>query len=65
MKEDHQHYWKIDMPDGLISKGICKYCGDVREFNNSYQVRHFNGPAPGTKTLNNPTGRRRGRPKKA
>ncbi len=29
------HYWIIDVPDGPVSCGTCKICGEVREFNNS------------------------------
>ncbi|HVP04196.1 MAG TPA: hypothetical protein VMT90_00830 [Dehalococcoidia bacterium] len=30
-----QHHWKIDSPRGALSKGICKRCGEEREFRNS------------------------------
>ena len=29
------HYWVIDVPDGPVSQGTCKICGEVREFSNS------------------------------
>ena len=28
------HHWVIESPDGPISRGICKYCGAVKEFTN-------------------------------
>ena len=28
------HHWVIEPPDGPISKGICKICGAIREFEN-------------------------------
>ena len=29
------HYWLIDSPDGAISKGVCKFCGEEKDFYNS------------------------------
>ncbi len=29
------HHWVIDSPDGPTSKGVCKLCGSISEFNNS------------------------------
>ena len=29
------HYWIIDMANGPKSRGICKYCGEERDFLNS------------------------------
>lgn len=29
-----KHYWKIEDPNGPTSKGVCKYCGEIREFHN-------------------------------
>ena len=26
------HYWVIETPNSKTSKGVCKYCGEVREF---------------------------------
>lgn len=28
------HYWVIESANGPVSKGVCKYCGDKREFSN-------------------------------
>ncbi len=30
-----QHYWVIEFPGGPMSRGICRLCGDQREFQNS------------------------------
>ncbi len=30
----HAHYWIIETPDGLTSKGVCKRCGTERNFPN-------------------------------
>ena len=29
------HYWIIEAPSGPTSKGICKICGEEKEFSNS------------------------------
>lgn len=26
------HYWVIETPEGPISRGICKFCGEEKEF---------------------------------
>ena len=28
------HHWVIDTPSGPVSNGVCKACGEVREFMN-------------------------------
>ena len=28
------HHWVIDVPDGPLSKGLCRLCGEAREFRN-------------------------------
>jgi hypothetical protein len=30
-----RHHWLIEAPQGSTSKGICKVCGENREFRNS------------------------------
>ena len=30
------HYWVIDSPEGPTSRGVCKFCGAVKEFYNSW-----------------------------
>ena len=29
-----QHYWMIDKPAGPVSTGVCRVCGEEREFRN-------------------------------
>ena len=29
-----QHHWLIDKPSGAVSKGVCRLCGQEREFQN-------------------------------
>lgn len=29
-----RHHWVIEPAIGLVSKGICRYCAEVREFMN-------------------------------
>ncbi len=31
-----RHYWVIESPEGPLSRGICKFCGQVKEFHNSW-----------------------------
>ena len=31
------HYWRIEVPDGRKSMGVCKYCGEEKEFTNSLE----------------------------
>jgi len=28
------HHWIIEPPDGPTSKGVCKICGSIKEFEN-------------------------------
>lgn len=30
-----KHYWVIESAHGPESRGICKYCGETRDFSNS------------------------------
>lgn len=30
-----RHHWDIKVPEGPVSLGVCRYCGEVREFQNS------------------------------
>lgn len=29
------HHWVIESPNGSSSRGVCKFCGEERIFNNS------------------------------
>ena len=31
---DCRHHWVIDTADGPMSRGVCKYCQQVRDFEN-------------------------------
>jgi hypothetical protein len=31
---DHAHHWVIEEPSGPMSRGVCKRCGEEREFKN-------------------------------
>lgn len=33
------HYWVCDPPFGRTSIGICKHCGEIREFYNSWNYQ--------------------------
>lgn len=33
-KRTCHHYWIIDIPEGPTSRGICKFCGMEKEFDN-------------------------------
>jgi len=32
------HHWVIEAAEGVRSKGVCKYCGEIREFDNYISV---------------------------
>jgi len=34
-KDKCSHYWIIEVADGSKSRGVCKYCGETRDFFNS------------------------------
>jgi len=34
------HHWIIETPDGPISKGVCRLCGEERDFNNSMDYNY-------------------------
>ena len=33
-KNSCRHYWIIEVANGPTSKGVCKYCGETRDFLN-------------------------------
>ena len=44
------HHWVIDPPNGAISKGRCKVCGEEKEFRNSFEYSSWYGnKSPGAK----------------
>jgi len=34
---EHTHHWLIGKQDGPSSEGVCKMCGEVREFTNGFR----------------------------
>jgi hypothetical protein len=43
------HHWVIDPPNGAVSEGRCKSCGEKKEFRNSFEYSSWYGnksPAP-------------------
>jgi hypothetical protein len=43
------HHWVIDPPNGAVSQGRCKACGEEKEFRNSFEYSSWYGnksPAP-------------------
>ena len=47
-KEPCRHYWVIEVANGPVSRGKCKYCGEKKDFLNAFP--EFNplrkGPDP-------------------
>ena len=44
------HHWVIDPPNGAVSKGRCKACGEEKEFRNSFEYSSWYGnKSPGAK----------------
>ncbi len=36
------HHWVIEPSNGAVSKDVCQYCGDTRDFSNSGEpTSHF------------------------
>ncbi len=46
-----QHHWVIDPPEGPVSKGACRSCGEEREFPN-----YVEGGGGWSPTRRNPEG---------
>ncbi len=51
-EESCHHFWKIEIANGPISRGKCKYCGEVRDFHNS--ITNLNDPRRKSNPLNLP-----------
>jgi len=44
------HHWVIDPPNGAVSQGSCKTCGEKKEFRNSFEYSSWYGnKSPGPK----------------
>lgn len=39
------HFWRIESPRGPLSRGVCKLCGEEREFRNSLPLSRWDGEA--------------------
>ena len=37
------HHWVIDPPNGAVSEGRCKSCGEKKEFRNSFEYSSWYG----------------------
>jgi len=37
------HHWVIDPPNGAVSEGCCKSCGEKKEFRNSFEYSSWYG----------------------
>ncbi len=38
-----RHHWKIERPSGPVSKGVCRNCGEVRNFHNYIEGSSWGG----------------------
>ncbi len=43
-----KHHWEIDRPNGPLSRGVCKLCQEVREFENSINENKWMPAKPRT-----------------
>lgn len=44
------HHWVIEPPNGAVSQGSCKSCGEKKEFRNSFEYSSWYGnKSPGPK----------------
>ena len=41
-----RHYWSIESADGPTSRGICRVCGEEKEFLNSWSDANYKGKDP-------------------
>ena len=41
-----RHYWNIEAADGPTSRGVCKVCGEEKEFLNSWSDANYKGKVP-------------------
>ncbi len=46
---DCVHHWMIDSPNGPVSRGTCKVCGESSEFKNSIQGSGWDRESPRSK----------------
>jgi len=38
---DCTHWWEIEIANGPTSQGICKFCGETRDFFNSFDFLYM------------------------
>jgi len=38
-----KHHWIIETPHGGISRGICKFCGEIKDFENFFKLDYYRG----------------------
>lgn len=55
-KEACRHYWVIEVANGPVSRGVCKYCGKKKRFYNAFPA--FNPLKKGTNPFSLPRLRR-------
>ncbi len=41
-----RHYWNIEPASGPASRGVCKICGEEKEFLNSWSDANYKGKDP-------------------
>jgi hypothetical protein len=51
-KEECRHFWVIEVANGPVSRGQCKYCGAKKEFYNAFP--EFNPLKKGNNPFNLP-----------
>ncbi len=45
-KTECRHHWIIEAPVGPVSRGVCRVCGDVRQFKNYIEAAPWGEEAP-------------------
>ena len=46
-KKECVHHWIIETPDSRTSTGVCKLCGEVKEFSNDWLNPYLTTQRPG------------------
>jgi hypothetical protein len=37
-REECKHHWLLETPNGPTARGVCKYCGENKDFYNTWPV---------------------------
>ena len=45
------HHWMVESPNGPISEGVCKKCDQIKQFNNSENIKNRGRKNPSTGTV--------------